>query len=69
MSEKDEEQSSWGTSKNKTPSNLNNPPKLYRPFCAQHLYGTFPKHYLLRVQLTVSSTTKLRTLSTMRWLF
>ena len=30
-----------------------NPPKFYRPFCPQHLYSTFPKYDLLRLQLTV----------------
>ena len=39
--------------------------KFYRSFCAQHLYSTFPKYYLLRLQLTVSPSTKLRMLSTM----
>ena len=35
-------------------------------FCPQHLYSKFPKYNLLRLQLTVSSTTKLRILPTMR---
>ena len=39
------------------------PPTFYRPFCPQHLYSTFPKYDLLRLQLTVSPPTELRMLS------
>ena len=46
--------------------NIRNPPKSYRPFCARHLYGTFLKYDLLRLQLTVSPSTKLRTFTLMR---
>ena len=45
------------------------PPKFYRPFCAQHLYSPFPKYYLLRLQLNVSSTAKLWMFSTARQFF
>ena len=34
--------------------------KFYRRFCAQHLYSAFSKYNLLRLQLTVTPTTKLR---------
>ena len=29
------------------------PAKILSPFCPQHLYSTFPKYDLLRLQLTV----------------
>ena len=41
-------------------------PKFYRPFCAQHLYNTFPKYYSHRPQLTVPPTTILRIFSTIK---
>ena len=42
------------------------PPKFYPPFCPQHLYSTYPKYNLLRLQLTVSPPIKLRMLPTKR---
>ena len=42
------------------------PPEFYRPFCAQHLYSTFPKYDLLRLKFTVSQTPKLKMLSKTR---
>ena len=30
------------------------PAKYYCPFCAQYLYSTFPKDYLLQLRLNVS---------------
>ena len=46
------------------------PPKFYRPFCAHSTFSVrSQKCNLLRLQLTVSPTTKLRMLSTKRWSF
>ena len=47
------------TKVNSSIEKLPHPSKLYRPFCPQLLYSTFPKLDLLRLQSTVSPLTKL----------
>ena len=43
--------------------------KILSPFLSQHLYSTFPKYYLLRLQLTVLPPTELSMITTMRRAF